>query len=132
MSQTEKPLYDRAEAPTDQLTDLVLLLADADDATYATVREQLEELDLDAFAIEFDEPIDEPVAMDDYLPHKRQPHQCLDFLHAVGYLEEYYVPVDVDESLELNEKGTDGAAALLEGLDDDQAAALEEVGIDVE
>jgi len=128
----QQPLYDRKAAPTDRLTDLVLLLADADGATYATVREQLEGLDLEAFPIEFDEPIGAPVAMDDYLPERRQPHQCLDFLDAVGYLEEYYVPVDVDEELALTREGRDGAAALLAGLDDEQAAALREVGIDVE
>lgn len=86
---TTKPIYDRDEAPTDRITDVVLLLADEDGATYDDVREQLDELYLAAFPFDLD--------------------------------------INVDEPIDLTERGRDAAAALHAGLDDDQAAALDEV-----
>jgi len=121
------PLYERDEAPTDRPTDLVLLLAADDDATYQRIRERLDDLDFGAFPFELDHPLDRPVQMDDHQPAKRQPYQSLSFLDAIGFVDEFYVPVDTDERIELTKKGRDGAAALRTGLSDDQESALEEV-----
>lgn len=120
MTTTHKPLYERTEAPTDRVTDLVLLLlAAADDATIASVRGQLAELDVSAFLVDVDVN-DEP-----------EPRESLELLDSLGYLATrvWHPPerVDEDAPIELTERGAAGAAALQAGLDDDQRAALDEV-----
>lgn len=128
---TMKPLYDRDEAPTDRRTDVILLLAAQDDATYRRVREQLDELDLAPFPFDLDVDVDEPIPIDlgpDAQPAKRDPFDSLEFLATLDYVERVsFVGVDVDEPIGLAGTGRDAAAALRAGLDDDQAAALDEV-----
>ena len=128
---TTKPIYDRDEAPTDRITDVVLLLADEDGATYDDVREHLDELDLAAFPFDLDVDVDEPIPAGlgpDAQPLKREPFDSLEFLATLDYVDQIsFVGADVDEEIELDEHGRDAAAALRAGLDDDQAAALDEV-----
>jgi hypothetical protein len=121
MSSTQ-PLYDRDEAPIDRRSDLVLLLADQDDATYSTVLNQLDEIDLDDFPFEITVDLDFPPALEDRQPSKREPHDSLEFFVALEYVTDYS-----SDPIEFTEKGRDGAAALRAGLDDDQAAAINEV-----
>lgn len=121
------PLDKRDESPVDRTTDLVLLLAAEDGATYSRIRSQLDSLDLEPFPFEITEKIDGPVQIDEYQPHRREPHSSLEFLEIVGYVDEFDYPVDVDAPIHLTEKGTDGAQALRAGLHDSQKTVLDEV-----
>ena len=128
---TTKPLFDRDEAPTDRITDVVLMLAAEDDATYARVREQLDDLDFGPFPFDLDVAVDEPIPSDlgpDAQPPKREPFDSLEFLASLDYADRVsFVGVDVDDEIVLADRARDAAAALRAGLDDDQTDALDEV-----
>jgi len=128
---TNSPLYDRDEATTDRMTDVVLLLAAEDDATYSRLREQLDELDLSAFPFGLEVAVGDPIPANlppHAQPEKRQPFTTLEFLASVDYLDRFsFVGADVDDEIALTENGRDAAEALRAGLDDEQAAALDEV-----
>lgn len=124
---SNRPIHKHDEAPTDRITDVVILLAADDDATYERVREKLDAFDFSAFSFDLDVQTGPPVAMDDHEPPKREPFNSLNFLDIVGYVEDFHIPVDVDEPIHLTAKGRAGAEALRAGLEDEQAAALNEV-----
>jgi len=118
------PLHKRDTAPTNRLSDLVLVLAGEDDATYETVRDCLETTDYEAFI--FDAPTTgPPVEFSDTQPPQREPFHSLDFLDTVNYAR-FTVPVDPTATLTLKPRGESAAKALRAGLTDEQIAALGE------
>lgn len=128
MSKTSsQPIHQRTHADIDQLRELVLVLADDPDTTYARIREQLGDLDLSLFGVEENPPLGPPVKPSDVQPQTRQPFASLYFFDAVGYVTDFYLPVDEDEPVHLTERGSRAADALSNGLTDDQYAALQEV-----
>lgn len=121
-----KPIQEREEAPTDRSTDAVLLLASCDGATYATVRDSLEALDLDPFPFDV-ERVGDPVPANlppEAQPPEREPFASFSLLDSVGYLESF--DAGVDEPLELTETGLDAVDALRAGLDQEQLEAIVE------
>lgn len=128
-NQTESPSPDpihlRDHAEIDRVTDLVLLLADQDEATYERMQQQLDALDLSLYPVDDDITIDEPVRQDDVQPPKREPFNSLDFLGTLGYVEEFYIPVDEAEQIELTEDGSRAASALRDSFSDVQEDAFQ-------
>lgn len=127
-----KPLYQRDEAYPEDATDLVLVLAAEDGATYETIREQLEEVVLDAMVIEI-ENIDEPVEPHlgpDAEPESREPFDSLRLLDNVDYVEGFSVPHYGDEEIVLTEKGEEAVEVLRRGMLSNQREALSDIGVE--
>lgn len=128
----QTPLYQRDEAYPEDATDLVLLLAAEDGATYETIREQLEEIVLDAMVIEI-ENIDEPVEPHlgpDAQPESREPFDSLRLLDNVDYIEEFSVPHYGDEDIALTERGERAVEALRRGMLPNQREALSDINVE--
>lgn len=121
------PIHERHAAEVDRIEDIVLLLAAEDDATYETIQAQLDALDLSVFSVGEDVTVDEPVQYDDHQPASRQPFNALDFFAIVGYVEEFYIPVDETGPIELTDEGRRGVEALRAGLTPAEYEALQEV-----
>jgi len=127
------PLYQREEAVPEDATDLILLLAAEDGATYETVREQLEQIEADAMHVEIGN-IGGPVRPDlgpDAEPETREPFESLTLLHNVDYVDEFE-PSHSEEGKELalTEKARQAVEVFRRGMLDEQREALEEIGVE--
>lgn len=124
-SPSPSPIHLRDHAEIDRITDLVLLLANQDGATYETMQRQLEALDLSQYPVDQDVIVDEPIRRDDVQPPKREPHTSLGILVTVGYVEEFHIPVDETEQIELTEEGKRAASALRDSFSEPQEDAFQ-------
>jgi len=123
-SPSPEPIHLRDHAEIDRITDLVLLLANQDGATYETMQRQLEALDLSQYPVDQEVTVDEPIRRDDVQPPKREPHTSLGILVTVGYVEEFHIPVDETEQIELTEEGKRAASALRDSFSEPQEDAF--------
>jgi len=125
-SPSPTPIHLRSHAEIDRLTDLVLLFANEDGATYESIQHQLEALDLSLFPVGESVTIDEPVRQDDHQPRRREPFASLNLLANLEYVEEFYIPVDETGQLKLTENGRRAASALRSSVSDTQEAAYQD------